>query len=62
MHHFFGNPYYRGKHVLLVANKVFTAKTGDGISKILDNVRTKYPKHIPEVAYIPKKQLLTLWT
>jgi hypothetical protein len=61
MHHFFGNPYYRGKHILLIAGKAYTSKTGEGISKLIDEVRIKYPKDIPEVAYIPKKQLLTLW-
>lgn len=61
MHHFFGNPHYRGKHILLISNKVFTAKTGDDMSKILDEVRKKYPNEIPEIAYIPKKQILTLW-
>ena len=58
MHHFFGNPYYRGKHILLVAGKAFTSKTGTGISKILDKVRIKYPKDVPELAYIRQRGLL----
>ena len=61
MHHFFGNPYYRGKHVVLVAGKSFTAKTGEGAAKILRDIRIKYPHAIPEIAYIPQKGLLTLW-
>ena len=60
MHHFFGNPYYRGKHILLVAGKAFTSKTGEGISKLIDEARIKYPKDIPEVAYIRQKGLFTV--
>ena len=40
----FKNPRYRGKHVILVGGKIFTAKTGEGASKILENARIKYPK------------------
>jgi hypothetical protein len=61
MRHFFGNPYYRGKHVILVAGKSFTAKTGEGAAKILRDTQIKYPHAIPEIAYIPRKGLLTLW-
>lgn len=62
MHDVFGNPRYRGKHVVLIANKVFTANTGQGVSQILDNVRKKFPRQIPEVAYLPKSRTLILWT
>lgn len=60
MHDFFGNPRYRGKHVILAGGRVFTARTGDGVSDILKMIREKYPKITPEIAYIPKKQILTL--
>lgn len=57
----FANPRFRGKHVVLVANKIFTAKTGQGAAKILDKVFKKYPKETPEIAYLPKSHSLILW-
>lgn len=51
----FKNPRYRGKHVILVSGKVYTAKTGKEASKILEEVRKKNPRAIPEIAYLPPK-------
>ena len=55
------NPNYRGYHVIVVAGKVFKAKTGERASKILDEVRRKYPKEIPAITYIPDADTLILW-
>jgi len=55
------NPKYKGNHVILVKDKIFTAKTGKKASKILEMVREKYPKQTPEVTYIPKADALILW-
>lgn len=57
----FQNPRYRGKHVVLAAGKIYTAKTGDGVEEILKNLEIKYPKVTPEVAYLPKARSLILW-
>ena len=57
----FKNPHYRGKHVILAAGKIFTAKTGDGAAEILKKIRQKYPGVTPEVAYLPKARSLILW-
>ena len=57
----FKNPRYRGKHIILAAGKIFTAKTGEGASKILEKIRKKYPKETPEIAYLPKAHSLILW-
>lgn len=62
MHDIFQNPRYQGKHVVLVAGKVFTAKSGQGASKILKTVREKFPREIPEIAYLPKAGTLILWS
>lgn len=56
----FKNPRYRGKHIILAAGKIFTAKTGEGASKILEKIRKKFPKETPEIAYLPKVHSLTL--
>lgn len=57
----FKNSKFRGKHVVLVGGKVFTAKTGEGATEILQKVRIKYPNQTPEIAYLPKAQSLILW-
>lgn len=57
----FKNAKFRGKHVVLVAGKIFTAKTGEGAGEILQKVRVKYPDETPEIAYLPKAQSLILW-
>lgn len=55
------NPAYKGKHVIFVAGKVFTAKTGDEANRILDMTDKKYPKEIPAITYIPREDTLILW-
>lgn len=58
----FKNPRYRGKHVVLAAGKVYTAKTGEGAADILRKLEERQPDVIPEIAYIPKAKTLILWT
>ena len=55
------NPKYKGRHIILVKDKVFTAKTGRQASKILDMVEKEFPHEIPEITYIPKADTLILW-
>lgn len=57
----FKNPRYRGKHVIIAAGKVYTAKTGEGAATILKKIRQKHPEVTPEVAYLPKAGSLILW-
>lgn len=61
MYDVFANPRYRGKHVILVDNKIYAAKTGAGASTILTEVRKKYPRQTPEVTFIPDADTLILW-
>jgi hypothetical protein len=58
----FKNPRYRGKHVVLAAGKIYTAKTGEGAAEILEKLRKTQPNIVPEVAYLPKAHSLILWT
>lgn len=51
----------RGYHIIVVAGKLFKAKTGEGASELLDKVRKKYPKQIPAITYIPDADSLILW-
>ncbi|KKQ51372.1 hypothetical protein A3A52_01075 [Candidatus Woesebacteria bacterium RIFCSPLOWO2_01_FULL_39_14] len=55
------NPRYRGKHVILVKNKVFTAETGKKAGKILEEIHKKYPEESPQITYIPEADTLILW-
>lgn len=55
------NPRYRGRHIIAIAGKIFTAKTGTGASKILEKVEKKYPTETPAITYIPKEDTLILW-
>jgi len=61
MNKIFNNPRFRGKHVIVVAGKIFTAKTGEKASQILKEVRRKYPGKTPAITYIPKADALILW-
>jgi hypothetical protein len=60
MHDVFENPRYRGKHVILAAGKVYTAKTGEGAAEILKKLEKTHPEVTPEVAYLPKAGTLIL--
>lgn len=53
----FKNRRYRGKHVVLAAGKVYTAKTGEGAAEILKKLERIHPRVTPEVAYLPKGTL-----
>lgn len=55
------DPSYRGYHVIVIAGKVFKAKTGKTASKILDKVRRDYPGKIPAITYLPDADTLILW-
>lgn len=57
----FQDPKYRGKHIILVAGKVYTAKTGEEAAKILRQLEKTHPDVTPEVAYLPKARSLILW-
>ena len=61
MYDIFKNPRYRGKHVVLAAGKIYTAKTGEGAAEILKKLEKTQPNVIPEVAYLPKAHSLILW-
>lgn len=51
---------YRGKHLVIIKNRVFAAKTGQEAAKIFKEVIKKYPKEKPTIAYVPKEEMLIL--
>ena len=60
MYKIFGDPKYKGKHVIVVADQIYTARTGKQAQKILEMVNRKYPKETPAINYIPKADTLIL--
>ncbi len=54
------DPKLQGKHIVMVAGHIFTAKTGKEAVKIFNKVTGKYPKDTPTVTYIPKADTLVL--
>ena len=55
------DPAYRGYHVIVVAGKVFKARTGERASEILNEVQKKYPQATPEITYLSDADTLILW-
>lgn len=55
------DPKYKGKHIVVVADKVFTANTGEGASHILARLRKENPVITPAITYIPDADTLILW-
>lgn len=51
-------PRYRGRHVVVMGEKIFTAKTGHKASLLLDDLTRKYPDRSLTVSYIPKADSL----
>lgn len=56
----FMDPHYRGKHIVMIAGKIFTAKTGKEASKIFDRATKKYPGKTPLITYVPEEDALIL--
>ncbi len=55
----FNNPKYKGKHILLMGNKVIAAGGWEYISKVFDRTLKK-TKKAPELTYIPKEDILIM--
>lgn len=52
---------YKGKHVMVINDKIFAAKTAQEAKKVWKELREKYPDKMPLVTYIPKADSLILW-
>ena len=55
------DPKYRGRHIIVIAGKVYSTKTGTQANKLLDKLEKKYPQETPAITYIPKTDTLILW-
>ena len=51
---------YRGKIVVEVAGKIFTARSGEKAQEVIAKAKKQYPEATPKVTYLPKKsQIVT---
>ena len=59
----FQDPSLKGKHIIMVAGHIFTARTGKEAVKIFNKVTKDYPGQQPTVTYIPKVEslILVIW-
>lgn len=55
------NPRYRGKHIIMIKGKIYTAENAKEASLLFDRLTKKFPGHIPTLTYIPKEDALILW-
>ena len=55
----FKDPQYRGKHLVLMGNKVLAAGSWSNVSKVFDKLLKK-SKIPPTLTYIPKEGALIL--
>jgi hypothetical protein len=60
MEKIWGNPRYVGKHIIIIAGRVFTAKTGREASQLFNKLIRKHPGKTPSLTYIPKAESLIL--
>lgn len=54
------DPKYQGKHIVVIAGKMYATKTGMAQVKLLEKLMKKYPKEKPSIAYIPDTDTLIL--
>ncbi len=55
------NPQYRGKHIIMIKGKIYSAKNGKEATLLFDRLTKKYPSYTPTLAYVPKEDALILW-
>ncbi|MEK9165672.1 MAG: hypothetical protein AAB525_02330 [Patescibacteria group bacterium] len=55
------NPKYKGKHIIIIDDKIYDRKTGQGKTKLLNKLLLKYPHQVPTITYIPQADSLILF-
>lgn len=54
------NPRYRGKHLIVVEDKVFVARSAAEAPRLFDRVTRRHRQSTPTLLYIPKADALIL--
>lgn len=60
MEKIFQDPKFQGKHIIIMADHIFTARTGQQAVKLFHKLTKQYPNEEPTVTYIPKAESLIL--
>ena len=53
-------PSYRGKHVILVHGRVYSASSRAEMSRLFDRAVREFPDETPLLAYVPRVDALVL--
>jgi len=56
----YNNPRLAGKHVIIMGDKTYTAKSGRGKTELLRRLIRQHPKITPLITFIPKADTLIL--
>lgn len=54
------DPKYKGKHIIIMKGKIYSTKTGQAKTELLEKLLKKYPKETPTITYIPAEDSLIL--
>ena len=57
----YANPRYRGKHVIVIGDKVFVARSAAEAPRLFDRVTHAHPGATPTLIYVPQADALTLF-
>lgn len=60
IHAIYRDPKYGGKHVIVIGEDVYTAKSGKAHNLLLEKLVKRYPDKKPLVMYVPKEDTLIL--
>lgn len=55
------NSRYRGKHLIVIAGKVFVARSAAEAPRLFERVTRAHRRATPTLLYIPKADALILW-
>lgn len=55
------NPRYRGKHLIVVEDHVFVARSAAEAPRLFDRVMRSHRRATPTLLYIPRADALILW-
>jgi len=55
------NPRYRGKHLIIIAGRVFAARSAAEATRLFDRLAKTHRRTIPTLLYVPRADALIVW-
>ena len=55
------NPRYRGKHLVIIENHVYAARSAADAPRLFRRLVRQHPRSTPTLVYIPRADTLILW-